>query len=421
MFNQKKVTVIDSIMGSGKTSYAIQLMSEAPAEQKFIYVTPFLKEVERVKSSVTNRTFTEPDRKHGHGKKLESLKKLVGNGEDIVTTHALFGMADEELLDLLRWENYTLILDEVMDVLSILDTIKKDDIETLKSGGLIGVDEETRRIIWTGETTSNTRYNDVKHYALSGNLYEVNDTAFLWNYPSKMFSVFEQVYILTYLFDGQIQRYYYDLHGIKYDYFAVVQNGTHYELKPKSEVFEDRSQLKALINIYKGKLNAIGNKENALSKGWFINSHNAPKVKRLKADLYNYFRNIENAKSDEILWTTFKDFKKKLQGNGFSKEEPKTNDDPTVGKACFISFTTRATNIYKHKTVLAFCLNRYMNPLVEHFFIQNDIRVDEELLALSDLLQWLFRSAIREGKSVDIYVPSKRMRTLLKKWLNNEI
>ncbi|HEY2491336.1 MAG TPA: hypothetical protein VGI33_00130 [Paenibacillus sp.] len=51
----------------------------------------------------------------------------------------------------------------------------------------------------------------------------------------------------------------------------------------------------------------------------------------------------------------------------------------------------------------------------------HNVTVNEEMLALSDLLQWLFRSAIRDGQPVKIYVPSRRMRILLQRWLDNEI
>jgi hypothetical protein len=128
----------------------------------------------------------------------------------------------------------------------------------------------------------------------------------------------------------------------------------------------------------------------------------------------------------KILWTTFKDYKEKLHGNGFSKVERKQKVDGKkrtvlTGKACFTPFNLRATNLYKHKTVLAFCLNRFINPTLDRFFLQRKITVNEELFALSDLLQWIFRSAIRENQPIEIYIPSKRMRTLLKQWLDNEI
>ena len=46
------ITVIDSIMGSGKTTWAIDYMNKAPADQKFIYITPFLNEVDRIKALI---------------------------------------------------------------------------------------------------------------------------------------------------------------------------------------------------------------------------------------------------------------------------------------------------------------------------------------------------------------------------------
>ncbi|UOF89063.1 hypothetical protein LSG31_14135 [Fodinisporobacter ferrooxydans] len=225
---------------------------------------------------------------------------------------------------------------------------------------------------------------------------------------------------MTYLFDGQLQRYYYDLHGIQYNYYAVVKEGGRFVLKPKLDVPENRFYLKKLIHIYEGKLNDIGDTDRSLSKRWFENPHNSGKVKRLTNHLYNYYRNVTNASADIFLWTIFKDFKKKIQGKGFIKEEPKDNTEP-IGQACFTAFNLRATNKYRHKTVLAFCLNRYMNPFEKRFFSQHNVQVDEDLLALSDLLQWVFRSAVRDGKPDQLYVPSKRMRTLLVKWLNSEI
>lgn len=419
----KKVTIVDSMMGTGKTSYAIQLMQEAEIEQNFIYVTPFLEEVQRIKDAVRNRNFKEPDTHHGSGTKLQSLKRLVASGEDIATTHALFAMADEELMGLIRWGNYTLIIDEVMEVVSQLRGLRKDDISVLLESGLIEIDYDNR-VIWKADPKSDTQYNIVKGYALAGNLYSVNKTAFIWNFPAKIFDMFEQAYIMTYMFDGQLQKYYYDLHNIEYEYYAVIKDGGTYKLTPKTEADEDRTKLKELIRIYEGKLNDVGDKETALSKSWFDNRYNKDKMKRLKNNLYNYYRNVTHANSDSFLWTVFKDCKTAIMGKGFSRGEPKEENvyaADRVGKACFIPFNLRATNKYKHKTILAFCLNRYMNPIEKQFFYQHNVKVDQDLLALSDLLQWLFRSAIREGKPVQLYLPSRRMRELLMKWLNNEL
>ncbi|MGE6541102.1 DEAD/DEAH box helicase family protein [Bacillus luti] len=397
------VTVIDSIMGSGKTSFAIQTMKNAPIDKKFIYITPFLSEVQRIKESMPERNFKEPNVRHGKGTKLKSLKRLVAEGENIATTHSLFSLIDEELEQLLGWGNYTLIVDEVMEVIHQLK-LKPDDIKVLQKSELVEIEEGTNRVIWKAEPELNTQYNEVKEYALSGNLYSVNGTAFVWNFPVSIFGLFDEVIIMTYMFDGQLQKYYYDYHNIDYNKQSVIQADGVYKLVPYSK--EDRSKYKELINIYEGHLNEIGDK-NSLSKGWFENPYNKSKITKLKNALYSYIRNDQKAKQDEVLWTTFKDYRTKLQGKGFTKS--------------FLSFTTRATNEFKDKSVLAFCLNRFMIPIEKQFFTQRDIKVDQDLLALSDLLQWIFRSRIREGQPIEIYIPSKRMRTLLYKWLDGEL
>ena len=51
--------------------------------------------------------------------------------------------------------------------------------------------------------------------------------------------------------------------------------------------------------------------------------------------------------------------------------------------------------------------------------LQNNVNVNEETYALSEMLQWIWRSAIREGNEIWIYIPSRRMRKLLQNWLEN--
>jgi len=420
------VKVIDSIMGSGKTSYAIQMMQEAPPEQKFIYVTPFLDEVTRIKDEVYNREFMEPKVSHGWGTKLQSLKYLIQSGKDIVTTHALFSMADEELIKLIRFEDYTLILDEVLNVVSKLGGIGKDDIRILLDSESIAIDAETHLVTWVADHNLDTRYNEVRDYALAGNLYAVNGNVFMWNFPARIFSMFDEVYVLTYLFPGQLQRYYYDLHGIDYDFYAVVRSvdNSRYELIRRQHLLDEgRAKLKPLIYIYDGKLNDIGDERNSrsrpLSSSWFRNRKGTESVRTLKNNLSNYYRNVMNTNADDFLWTTFIDAKNSIKGKGYSID--KDDMSSFKGTACFVPFNIRATNRYRHKTTLAYCLNRFMLVDETLFFRSHGIEVDQDLLALSDLVQWLFRSAIRDRQEIWLYIPSSRMRGLLTDWLDGKI
>lgn len=61
------ITVIDSIMGSGKTSWAIQHVNEADyCNDRFLYITPFLDEVKRIMDK-TDVDFFQPQNR-GKGK-----------------------------------------------------------------------------------------------------------------------------------------------------------------------------------------------------------------------------------------------------------------------------------------------------------------------------------------------------------------
>ena len=179
----------------------------------------------------------------------------------------------------------------------------------------------------------------------------------------------------------------------------------------KYQEYEDLSYLKELINICEDdKLNGIGKakdkRSNPLSKSWYDNQY-AKKLdgmKVLKNNTTNFFKNICKSKSEDNMWTTFKDYISKCKGEGYTKG--------------FVACNARATNDYKHKKNLAYLINSFNNPRVLQFFIQRGIEIDEETYALSELIQWMFRSQLRENKPINIYIPSERMRNLLKNWLN---
>lgn len=400
------IKVIDSIMGSGKTSWAIQMMQQAPSTMRFIYVTPTLDEVNRIIKAVPSRKFKQPEKQHGRGTKLNSLKTLAKNGEDIATTHNLFSYADQELMDLLEQAGYTLIIDEVLDVLTPVKNITKDDIVLLRDSGSIAINEDGQ-VIWQKGETFNSKYNELKNYALAGNLYTNGKDTFYWDYHPGIFKLFREVYLLTYLFEAQKIRYYFDLHTISYQCFDIRKVNEQYILVDKTEN-EDRGRYNELIDIYNGNLNDIGDKH-SLSKSWFDERATRDDMKALKDNLYNYLRNKINARADEILWSTYVEHRHKIKGKGFSLD------------SCFAPYNVRATNQYKNKTTLAYCINYHMDPNEMRYYRDNGIEVNERLLALSIMLQWIFRSAVREGNPIKIYIPSKRMRDLLVQWCTYEI
>jgi len=115
-------------------------------------------------------------------------------------------------------------------------------------------------------------------------------------------------------------------------------------------------------------------------------------------------KNVFSAHSDEILWT-------KIKGN------EKVHRLKERWSDCFCPCNTRATNMYRDRKYLAYLVNVFLDPAVSGWFLENGGCLDEKQFALSQLLQWVWRSAIRDGKCVRLYLPSRRMREMLIEWL----
>lgn len=372
-------------MGSGKTTYAINKMN-TDTENNYIYITPFLDEVKRIKENCTGRKFYDP-LNIGKGK-LDSLHNLLKDGKNIATTHALFRMSTDVTRELIRANDYILILDEVCDVIEQIP-LKKNDLEAILEHATI----ENNFLIWTNLDYEG-RYNDIKIMALNNSIMYANNCLLMWNFPVSVFKSFKECYIMTYLFDAQIQKYYYDLHNAEYEYI---------DISPQKI---NKKQIKEKIHILDDSINKIGEDYYALSVTWYNKDKNKPLISKLKNNISNYFRNKIKAKSDKIMWTCFKDNKKNLSGAGYTKG--------------FVACNARATNNYRDKNCLAYCVNIFLNPIIKNFFIEKEVEVLEEKYALSEILQWIWRSCIREHKDISIYIPSSRMRNILMDWLDQE-
>lgn len=401
--------ICDSIMGTGKTCAAINYMNaNSNKENKFIFITPFKTEVERVRNACKERHFVSPDTDKTYNTKLESLHDLLKERRNIVSTHALFSRFNSYTLELIEKGNYILMLDEVFNVIEEKG-IHANDIELLIHSKIFNVNEENE-VEWL-DYDYDGMFSHYKHYAKNKTLYCHNNTMVMWVYPIEVFKRFKEVFVLTYMFDAQLQRCYYDLFGIKYKYIGVSYNREdgeyQFDFNGYGKYPQYVREFKNKIHIFEDdKINSIGDKETALSSTWYKRENNKSKKPNLvimRNNIGNVFKNKYNSPSDLNLWTTYLDYQGKLSGKGYTKG--------------FLSCNARATNDYKERKYLAYTINVYYNPFLKNFFIANGVAVNENDYALSEMLQWIWRSAIREGNDIWIYIPSSRMRGLLKGWL----
>lgn len=294
---------------------------------------------------------------------MKDLKQLILNERDIAATHALFQKADDELIELIKAGNYTLILDEVMNVVEQYE-LNKDDFKWLCDSGMVLVDEKTGLIRWNNEGEyQETRYKDIKNLAESNNLYYFENTVLFWTFPISVFKAFKEVYIMTYLFECQQQKYYYNIYKINYEYKSIQSSseGLYYLSDYEKTNNAALSELKSLINIYEGKLNNIGEDKFAMSNSWFRKSKNEQLVKKLQNNATTYFKNNVKTPTKLNMWTCFKDDTPKLKGKGYTKG--------------FVSVNARATNEFKEKESLAYLVNRFMHPYEKKFSFQKELKL----------------------------------------------
>lgn len=423
------IKVIDTRPGAGKTSYAIQHMREMRKEDKIIYVTPFLAECDRILEACADRRFKTPEVRKGKGSKARHLLKLLERGENVVITHALFSAVTDEMLKCLRDYEYTLIMDEAMEVVTEVnlyelgDNRQKvlEDTKTLITKGFLEVNEDYT-VHWTEKEGFLLHgYDILRDRADRKLLYHVGNTL-LWCFPYDVFKedYFKDVIVMTYLFEYQFQACYFKAFGIPYEKYYVEKQGERYELIPYGDRkvidLEWRQEIGEHIHICEhDRLNEIGEFEYeprfskiALSKGWFERTEPA-NLMTLNRNVSNYFKNILKFPSKERMWTCFKNTRPYFAGNN------------ELSKRNWVPATSRATNRYANKHALAYIINRYIHPMFVHFFARQGFKIGQDEFAISEFLQWMFRSAIRKGEDIYIYIPSRRMRELLEKWLRGGI
>lgn len=418
------IYICDAMMGSGKSTAAINYIKEHGKDENFIYVTPFLKEVDRMCRETNCRQPTEPNKK-------EHVKWMLDRGINISTTHSMFQMFDKESMDLAKLNEYTLILDEVSDVVRIMGDPKSDIRFILDA---ISIDKETGKVTWIQEDYDGKRFQDIKDYCDAGVLYSYCGEFFLWMFPVDVFMSFKNVYVLTYMFTAQMQYYYYRLFGVEFKDIYVSGKFPKIYFTEKRTHYDSKEYKKLITIVDSEKLNAIGDDRTALSSSWYkrcVDNDRVGVFNKLKNNTYNFFRNITNTSVEENMWTVFQYKSTQPEDESVHRVTarnpyprgiyyPKIKNGRCGGESCFVSVGMRATNEYRQKKALVYLVNVFYNPLIERFFRDKEIILDEDAYALSELLQWMFRSCIRDKKPITIYIPSRRMRTLLQNWINKE-
>ena len=432
------------MMGSGKTQAMYAEIRNNP-DKSYMVVTPYLKTIQDAKSE--NLNIYEPEYKGGT--KMDSLKYLLSHGYNICCTHSLFLDVDNEIWDLIHDGGYTLFIDEALDVVKpindLIDDIgyqvKKGTATFLINQGVIHVDEFCR-VTWCGKPTlEDYEYKYLEPLIKSGNVLCVKGQLFLWMFPPEVFRAFENVFILSYLFEGSVFDGYLKIHSLDYKLGGVsgqYGDAHGFSFSEYREDSENRKALQQVISIYDGVANAIGEKKYALSSTWYSTATSTD-LKAVQKGFNTFYKATKN-NSRRLMWTTYKDYqdalciygakyiRKLTKDEKYALENNSKSENTELNKLqCFVSCSCRATNDYADRNMLAYLVNRFYNPLIKGMFRDKyNIRLNEDRFALSEMIQWIWRSRIRknqlplEERNISLYIPSQRMRNLMRQWLSGK-
>ena len=256
------------------------------------------------------------------------------------------------------------------------------------------------------------KFAEVKALCDNGSLVRVDDTFLVWEMPVEFLSAFQEIYILTYLFKGSLLSAYLDANGMKYDIKTLDADRNLVDIDGGHER-SIKARLRELVTVVDDpELNAVGKPvrgNNPLSKNWFEVDlkRDGGKTAEVQRCTYNFFFNHARSKSRDNMWACFKSFSGQLKGKGYTKGWTPVN--------------LRATNDYIERKHLAYLANIFMRPRLVQYFKDCGVEPNQDLYALSQLVQWVWRSQIRRGDPITVYLPAERMRELFLKWLGSGI
>lgn len=442
-----KFKVFDAMMGSGKSTRIINDISISDEDQPFLYISPLIDECHRVAGTVydidddfkrplvissesnddgvkldlydydeshilSGRLFKHPDYKGGS--KADNLKDLIKYEHNIVSTHQLFKQLTPDMLR--QAGDYILIIDEALQCYDVFTDLSDKELKALLRNKILYIDDDEMTLrfdrnefgtVMDGESDSvdDTHYATLASLCDLGQLLHINGKVLVWELSLDTLFAFKEVWVATYLFEGSQMSAYFKGHGIEYDTISFGKKPS--EIKHLINIFgydENQSERDFYKQSQTG-INGIGYKANSLSSSSITNSKDEY-VEVLNKNLYNYFRHKVKSKKGDRLWTSLKSLIKPVGGIRYK-------DD-------WLAFNTKATNKYGHVHNLAYLMNLYAQPFIVHASRKKGFPIDQDMYALSEMVQWIWRSAIRNGEAINIYIPSSRMRGLLIDWLNGK-
>ncbi len=423
---QPKITLIDRPCGTGKSSELISRLNTLDKNGPFLIITPLLDEVRRFEQAALTMGVMVHTPTDAEVTKTAHIRRLLAGRKNIITTHNMYLRLAEfarQGNDLLA--GYHIIIDEVPSPIEAAPKIGKVDFTLAIIGlELATIDPSTKQVWptprWRQMMDAGVTglYLQAYEVAASGRLFTSEGDLFVLAIPVELLNTGKELEILTYLSGGSLIRSYLDYIGAAYKVNRM---------EPLGEAMW-RSKMRDLITI-----------EGFTQPEGVVFSHSGQTERtteqageRVAVAIDNLFsRRWKNVNPNKTLITCAHDNffanKKRAEAGCWSKRSNNfgrwTKDAAgrwqTTGLR-WCANTTRGSNNWIDCTHAIYLYDQNPNPHVASF-LEVDHKDFRDAFALTELVQWLWRTQVRKGKPITVAIPSERMRNLLINWLDTGV
>lgn len=455
-WEQSNIAVLDSCPGSGKTTAITSYLKDKDLNN-VIFVTPFLSEaeIELPENKLKGMGYAHP--KAGYGGKVHNLNELIQWGDTstgnrlhrITCTHSAYTRLKPESYDQLG--NYTVVIDETLDVISSIDGAHQYTDFLLQGRGT--VDQSNKRFTFhednwfqqfknaeieqynkTGRATKDLMY-EICQMGIRNQLYRYSAGKWFQMLPAELLTKAKRVIIMTHGFNNSFMHCWMKINGIVNSYIDTKQLGL---LSEHILITQLRNNINFISAPRKFRELSEERSYEVLSKSHWDELAETAKIAELGKSLDSLIKEKMKASKDNIIWTapkkhrsTIEKSSSKLRGKiklekNFELENSDFIDNNELDEqqnaihSTWLPCNIKASNNFKHITN---CLYAYsLNPPPDVLnllttgsgFEKNDIL---DTFKLNSLLQFIYRGSIRDNKPMNLCILPEHTERLLKDYL----
>lgn len=396
------VNIVDARMGRGKTAAALRMMKESPPREMFLYITRYPDEVADVCKPIGYA-----DSRGDLYLDVKAVCDAMDRGCNVATTPEVILSAGGELLNVAKRRGFNLVVDGEFNPVRTLEIDKKD--ASLLLNNFLAV-EPTGKAVWK-ESYYTGNLAPYKGMCDLGALY-INDGILYSVMSPSILKWFNSAWFFMYMFEKSQLNAYLDRFGFKYEIYGIVYDDNGPRIMKGPDIPDNIDFRKYIhmsgdppMNIWEERTVDTSDANGRYNEVWTEKlQYDDRKMKYVRDRFLAFTRRYFDCTQGKLIWTTHDGCESKYYGpNSRFKES-------------YIPIRGEDGEPHNDANIVAFLANVFVPRPIYMFYNSINMRLSHQREATIVLLNFLWRSAVRDGKPIVAYIPSKRMRGLLTSW-----